>query len=78
MDDGLISHLPSVLLLHVFSYLDPTELAAAACVQRSWKQLAGEDDLWQPLVARDWLPHNSPCTPDGTPLHTFQVSLWCL
>ena len=78
MVEGPISHLPSVLLLHVFSFLGSKQLAAAACVQKSWKLLAAEDDLWQPLVARDWLPHTSPCTPDGIPLPTFQVSLWCL
>ena len=78
MEDGPITHVPTVLLLHIFSFLSAKELAAAASVQKSWKQLATEDDLWQPLVARDWLPHTSPCTPDGSPLLTFQVSFWCM
>ncbi|XP_011673491.2 F-box only protein 15 [Strongylocentrotus purpuratus] len=47
MDD-----LPTEVLLHVFSFLPPSDLLTCVCINRQWMELASDNVLWQPLYQR--------------------------
>ncbi|KNC51462.1 dynactin subunit 6 [Thecamonas trahens ATCC 50062] len=65
------SALPTELVLLVFSFLAPSELATAARVCRAWRAAASDNAVWRPhALQRAWHPRTrlSSCdSPLGTP-----------
>ncbi|XP_063951095.1 F-box only protein 15-like [Lytechinus pictus] len=47
MDD-----LPTEVILHIFSFLPPSDLLTCVCVNRQWMEFASDNVLWQPLYQR--------------------------
>lgn len=48
----LSSDVPDEVLRHILSLLSPLCLARAGASCRKWRQLAAEDELWRPHLAR--------------------------
>ncbi|KAL1781445.1 F-box/WD repeat-containing protein 12 [Sigmodon hispidus] len=48
------SHLPSVPMLKIFSYLDAFSLLQAAQVNKTWNEVADSDFLWRMLCLKRW------------------------
>ena len=57
------SELPRPLVQLIFSQLDATSLALAACTSQEWRMLATDDHLWLPLIKEDRL--QVPGAPDA-------------
>jgi len=56
------------------SLLSPTDLAAAACTHRAWRQaVAAEEGLWQALCEADY-SLSAATAPDGAPLQSFRAA----
>lgn len=49
-----ITHLPSEIMLTVFSYLNPQELCRCSQVSTKWSQLAKTGSLWKHLYPVHW------------------------
>lgn len=51
---GYFSVIPDEVTIHVFSYLNESELSSAASVCREWHSLTSDNTLWKSLYARYW------------------------
>lgn len=51
---GYFSVVPDEVTIHVFSYLNESELSNAASVCREWHSLTADNTLWKSLYARYW------------------------
>ncbi|XP_001481072.1 F-box and WD-40 domain protein 27 isoform X1 [Mus musculus] len=49
------THLPSLPLMKIFSYLDAYSLLQVAQVNKNWNALASSDVLWRKLCQKRWL-----------------------
>ena len=68
-----ITFLPSAVLSRVFSSLDCEEIAACACVCRTWRAAAADNSLWRSAAGRAFPGFRSaPPLPRGT---THRVAL---
>ncbi|XP_062912189.1 uncharacterized protein LOC134350474 [Mobula hypostoma] len=51
-----VSTLPRELVERIFSYLSAEDLFRMACCNKSWREFANTNILWQPLCAlKNWL-----------------------
>ncbi len=52
---GVEFDFPKELFLKVLNYLEPKELCTASLVQKSWKPITEDQNLWMDLSERDFL-----------------------
>ncbi|KAK3115257.1 hypothetical protein LTR53_005577 [Teratosphaeriaceae sp. CCFEE 6253] len=67
-DAPRLVHLPAELILNIFTYLEPLDLALVAQTCKTLSTHSYDDQLWQPLVNRN-LPES---ISDCAPLKTFR------
>lgn len=60
--DIKLESLPVEVLLLIFSFLDPKSLCQLQCVCKLFRQIAGSDSLWRPLVILNSGDKNKPNT----------------
>ncbi|XP_078434020.1 SKP1/ASK-interacting protein 16 [Wolffia australiana] len=65
--------LEGLVLESIFSFLDPKNVAAIACVSRRLRSFAGDDALWRAVCSSD-LDLSSPLNPDGEPCSSFKIA----
>lgn len=76
-----ISNLPAELLLEIFTYLSPQELAAVARVCRLWRLLADDNSLWVGHALKQrWMPRARANSCDSPSRHApaADVASWKL
>ena len=52
---------PDELILMIFSFLKPSDLAACARVARHWSRLAADASLWRTISAQSYRSVSTPC-----------------
>ena len=51
--------LPDEVMLHLFSFMTPSDITACSCVNREWCRVASDNALWASLFKRDFPPLRS-------------------